>query len=136
MIYLKALQRPCLKPVRKIKQQVPTCIPHACLHDERILPDFISAYSTLLCNGGFHCLEKAILPPYDDQVTIIQTMRSISQHIDVSDVLPTVFTLLMKKDSDHLAELLDLIQIHDQLAHQIQDIIKHADINVDNVDAL
>ena len=98
-----------------------------CSLDDQLLPEFVDAFSTYVCDGDVSCLRTSIVPSYLNQVIIINEFHDIMRHVDVSNVLPTVFKLLMLRDQNNLQELINALQSYYATIDTIRSIVKATD---------
>lgn len=96
--------------------------------DTSIFTPFLLAYVEHMCGTRMSqstCMEtQMIIPPYDEQIEIVKTMRNIYQHVDIQGVDGTVFRLLLNHDVDKLNELLGLVQQVNALRSEVAAIIE------------
>jgi len=98
--------------------------------DSAIFAPFFMAYIEHVCGSRMSqttCFEtQMIIPPYDEQVEIVATMRRIYDHVDISNVDGTIFRLLLAHDTEKIDRLLGLVSAHNRLRSEIADIIENA----------
>ena len=79
-----------------------------------IMPEFLEEY-VKICNvptfieqftNQIGCVNNLIIPPYNEQISIMNTMNELNENIDISDISPYLMYYMSNKDVEKVKELL------------------------------
>ena len=79
-----------------------------------IMPEFLEEY-VKICNvptfieqftNQIDCVNNLIIPPYNEQISIMDTMNELNENIDISDISPYLMYYMSNKDVEKVKELL------------------------------
>lgn len=79
-----------------------------------IMPEFLEEY-VKICNvpifieqftNQIDCVNNLIIPPYNEQISIMNTMNELNENIDISDISPYLIYYMSNKDVEKVKELL------------------------------
>uniref|UniRef100_A0A6C0BGC0 Uncharacterized protein n=1 Tax=viral metagenome TaxID=1070528 RepID=A0A6C0BGC0_9ZZZZ len=86
--------------------------PIRCLSNgTHIDPDFFHAFSTSLCGSygieeSRKCMHMLDIPPIDEQINIMDTLRDISNTVDITLIQGPLMNLIVHHDYEKAAKLL------------------------------
>jgi hypothetical protein len=89
-------------------------------------PDFIYAYTSSICNSNNlqevrRCVECLQIPPYEDQVKIMQVIRELSRSIDITIIQGPIMNLLVENKIDQVNEILGALREYQEAASTLKD---------------
>lgn len=79
-----------------------------------IMPEFLEEY-VKICNvptfieqftNQIDCVNNLVIPPYDEQIGIMNTMNELNENVDISDISPYLMYYMSNKDVEKVKELL------------------------------
>ena len=95
--------------------------------DSAIFTPFLYTFIEHMCpnsEAATYCLDtELIIPPYDEQIQIVNTMRNIYEHVDITGADHAIFKLLLTHELEKLNEILHAIQEYRSLGQHIADLI-------------
>ena len=97
------------------------------IHD--IDPVFFHVYVENVCKSSEQirqCIASLYMPPIEKQLHIMDILRQTMDVIDISDILGSAMSLLIKDDMEKYKELVKAYAEHQLQLEHIQDIVKHA----------
>lgn len=117
---VKAFQEPVLPPTVIVIQ--PT--------DTDIYPPFLEAYTKLCDIPSFvskvdpvECIQTLVLPPYDAQMNILQTLVELEKQLPIHPIKPYLIHYMIEGDAEKVNEVLLTYQQLLELTDTMQDII-------------
>jgi lipid A disaccharide synthetase len=78
-----------------------------------IMPEFLEEY-VKICNvptfieqftNQIDCVNNLVIPPYDEQIGIMNTMNELNENVDISDISPYLMYYMSNKDVEKVKEL-------------------------------
>ena len=98
------------------------------VHNDSVLFEYLDTYAKYVCKyeKTNDCLDKMIVPPPEQQLSIINSLMEISGKHDIKDLEGVIFKLLILKDEHAIDTLLNAASVHNQSLDVIQSIIDYA----------
>ena len=98
-----------------------------------IMPEFLEEY-VKICNvptfieqftNQIDCVNNLIIPPYNEQISIMNTMNELNENVDISDISPYLIYYMSNKDVEKVKELLLDYQKYIYYLHSILELINN-----------
>jgi lipid A disaccharide synthetase len=98
-----------------------------------IMPEFLEEY-VKICNvptfieqftNQIDCVNNLVIPPYDEQIGIMNTMNELNENVDISDISPYLMYYMSNKDVEKVKELLLDYQKYIYYLHSILELINN-----------
>lgn len=96
-------------------------------HALPIDPDFLYAYTSTICNSSDpekvrRCVECLTFPPYEDQVKIMETLRTLSKSVDVTIIQGPLMNVLAHHDVSKAHDLLTALVEYEIAASTLKEL--------------
>lgn len=98
-----------------------------------IMPEFLEEY-VKICNvptfieqftNQIDCVNNLVIPPYDEQIGIMNTMNELNENVDISDISPYLIYYMSNKDVEKVKELVLDYQKYIYYLHSILELINN-----------
>jgi|SRR5210317_314096 hypothetical protein len=98
-----------------------------------IMPEFLEEY-VKICNvptfieqftNQIDCVNNLIIPPYNEQISIMNTMNELNENVDISDISPYLIYYMSNKDVEKVKELVLDYQKYIYYLHSILELINN-----------
>lgn len=98
-----------------------------------IMPEFLEEY-VKICNvptfieqftNQIDCVNNLVIPSYDEQIGIMNTMNELNENVDISDISPYLMYYMSNKDVEKVKELLLDYQKYIYYLHSILELINN-----------
>jgi len=98
-----------------------------------IMPEFLEEY-VKICNvptfieqftNQIDCVNNLVIPPYNEQISIMNTMNELNENVDISDISPYLIYYMSNKDVEKVKELVLDYQKYIYYLHSILELINN-----------